>query len=69
LSRTLYVDGNNINYEETAIVFPATAKTREIELLNDNRRFGGKANLFDNKYLIYSNIGNCDDETIDTLKT
>lgn len=63
-----YIDQNKINYKETGSFFPATAKSSEIELSNDDRKFA-TLDLRKNKYVIYSNIGNMSDELIDTIKS
>jgi uncharacterized membrane protein YuzA (DUF378 family) len=62
-----YVDENNINYKDVAAFFPATRENRNIDLSDDNRCFA-PLDLKNNKYVFYSNIGNFDDKTIETLK-
>jgi hypothetical protein len=61
-----YLDENNIDFATTSFGFPS-AKGKYTELNNDEREFAS-LDFQTNKYIVYSNISNFDDETLDNVK-
>ncbi len=62
-----YIDDQQINYADISSFFPATAEGKYIELNNDERKFAPQ-DFLHNKYVIYSNIANWNDEEIERIQ-
>ncbi|MDY8133989.1 hypothetical protein [Aquimarina sp. 2201CG5-10] len=61
----LFLDNNNINFEDVASFFPNTASLDVIDLNGDKRSFQRFSKV--NKYVLYSNVYNLSDEEYDYI--
>ncbi|MBO5974962.1 MAG: hypothetical protein J6P95_04530 [Paludibacteraceae bacterium] len=62
-----FIEENNIPFSEVGVSFPLTEKCSLTDLSNENQQFD-TYNFERNKWIIYTNIGNVDSPSIDSIR-